>query len=49
MMKATVQSYRATSNSISCLRIFYVNYGPQQYQSRLKDRLIKTLSDKILF
>ena len=49
MIKLIVQYYRATISSISCLRIFCVNYGSHQYQSKLKDQLIKTLSDKILF
>ena len=38
MIKMIVQYYRVTINSISCLRNSYVNYGKQQYQSRLKDR-----------
>ena len=48
-MNLIVLYYRATINSISHLHNFYVNYGKQEYQSRLKDRLIKTFGDKILF
>ena len=49
MIKVIVQYYRATSNSISSLRIFYVKYGQHQYKPGLKDRLIRIFVNKILF